>query len=207
MRCKKCKIKFEPKVFLQKHCMENTDCINAELEHKKVIAKKRLKPKISDKAFKEMTARVKAPARKKDLQKDINKLSRLIDAKFNYKCIDCGKEYGKQIDAAHLHNVSGNENIRFNLHNLHSAKSDCNQYSSEHKVGYRKGIEKRYGKEYLNFIDLELPLKYKYLGLLDNEVADKLKIVRKLIRDFDTFKLVDGIQARDMFNKIIGIYE
>lgn len=207
MRCKECNIKFEQYAFNNKFC-KALNCQTAKamflLDKKKEQDRK---PKLSKEQFKEMAARVKAPNRKLDLQKDINKLSRLIDAKFNYKCIDCGKEYGKQIDAAHLHNVSGNENIRFNLHNLHSAKSDCNQYSSEHKVGYRIGIEKRYSKEYLNFIDLELPLKYKYLGLLDNEVAEKLKIVRKLIRTFDTFKLVDGIQARNMFNKIIGIYE
>jgi len=147
------------------------------------------------------------PNRKIDLQKDINKLSRLIDSKFNYKCIDCDNDFGKQTDAAHLHNVSGNENIRYNLHNLHSARSHCNRYSSEHKVGYRIGIEKRYGKEYLNYIKIEMPLKYKYIGLLDNEVKEKLKIVRKLIRDFETFDLKDGIHARNIFNKIIGIYK
>jgi len=197
-RCKTCKELFDPKVFLQKNCLEKDKCIKAELE---------LKQKASKKKFKAMEQRVKAPIRKKDLQKDINKLARLIDAKFNYKCIDCGKEYGKQVDAAHLHNSQGNENIRFNLHNLHSAKSDCNQYSSEHKVGYRIGIEKRYSKEYLHYIDFELPLKYKYIGLLDNEVVEKLKIVRKLIRTFDTFKLKDGKQARDLFNTLIGIYK
>lgn len=156
-----------------------------------------------EKAIKEKNT----PNRKIDLQKAINKLSRLIDAKFNYKCIDCDNEFGKQTDAAHFHNSQGNENIRYNLHNLHSARSHCNQFSSEHKVGYRKGIIKRYNEDYLNYIDIELPKQYKYIGLLDNEVKDKLKIVRKLIREFDTFVLTDGKQARDLFNKIIGIYK
>lgn len=205
LKCKSCKEPHTPFSSLDNWC-KKIDCQTKKalflLEKKKVQDQK-----VSEVKFKEMEIRVKAPARKKDLQKDINKLARLIDSKFNYKCIDCGKEYGKQTDAAHLHNSQGNENIRFNLHNLHSAKSDCNQFSSEHKVGYRKGIEKRYGAEYLNYIDNEIPLKFKYIGLLENEVKEKLSIVRKLIRTFDTFKLIDGIQARNMFNTIIGIYK
>jgi len=46
---------------------------------------------------------------------------------------------------------------------------------------------------------------YVDLGSLDCEI--KTKLVRKLIRNFDTFKLVDSVQARDLFNKIIGIYK
>jgi len=161
-------------------------------------------PRLSlEKAIKEN----KTPNRKLDLQKEVNLLARKIDKHFNYKCIDCDKVFGKQTDAAHLHNVQGNENIRYNLHNLHSARSHCNKYSSEHKVGYRKGIIKRYGERYLDYIEFEIPQSYNYIGLLDNEVAEKLKIVRKLNREFDTFVLIDGRQARDLFNKIIGIYK
>jgi hypothetical protein len=56
-------------------------------------------------------------------------------------------------------------------------------------------------------VDIGLQAKYKYIGLKENEIADKLAIVRKLIRDFDTFKLNDGAHARDLFNSIIGIYK
>jgi hypothetical protein len=201
-RCKTCKQKFVAKQFNQKNCFENDECIKAEID-----LKTKAKKKLEDKKFKEMEERVKTPVRKNDLQKEINKLSRMIDKKFNYKCIDCDNPFGKQTDAAHLHNVGGHQNIRFNLHNLHSARSHCNKYNSEHKVGYRQGIIKRYGDDYLYYISEEMPKECKYLGLLDNEVKEKLAIVRKLIRDFDTFDLKDGKQARYMFNKIIGIYE
>lgn len=144
------------------------------------------------------------------LQSQINLLSRKIDAHFGYLCIDCDKMFGKQTDGAHFHNVSGHENIRFNLHNIHSARSDCNQYSSEHKTGYRNGIVKRYGASYLDHIDIEIPKKYKYLGLSEVEVFEKLAIVRKINREFE--KLVkntesDGAGMRDYFNVLIGVYK
>lgn len=176
-------------------------------EGKEKVKKMALKVSSPRKSLEKAEKNKDVPNRKKDLQKEINILSRKIDSYFNHKCIDCGNEFGKQTDAAHLHNVSGNENIRYNLHNLHSARSHCNRFSSEHKVGYRKGIKKRYGKEYLNYIDFEMPKKYNYLGLLDSEVKEKLKIVRRLNRTFNTFELKDGIQARNMFNNLIGIYK
>ena len=204
MKCKSCKSKFEQKYFLQKYCNDDT-CQNLMIKEalKKSKAKK---VKEQAKNFKDMEKRVKSPDRKKELGLQVRLLARKIDNYFNFMCVDCGNPYGKQQDAAHLHNSGGNENITYNLHNLHSARSHCNRFSSEHKVGYRIGIERRYGKEYLDYIDFEIPKEYKYIGLNSDEVIEKLKIVRKLNRDFDTFKLIDGIQARNLFNKIIGIY-
>lgn len=199
MRCKECREKFEVKYFNQKFCMDKTACIKAFNDW------------VSDEKFNKLKTDRKpythSKEYKKELQDNINLLSRKIDAYFGFNCIDCDSPFGKQTDAAHLHNVSGNENIRYNLHNLHSARSHCNRYSSEHKVGYRKGIEKRYSKAYLEYIDFEIGITYAYIGLNEVEVVEKLAIVRKLNRDFKTFKLKDGISARDMFNKIIGIYE
>jgi hypothetical protein len=199
-----CKDKFIPKVFLQKHCMVKDECIEMEIDYKKALQEKNKND--FENNLQEMKIRVKAPKRKLDFQKQINLLSRMIDSKFGFLCIDCGRNYGEQIDAAHLHNSHGNENIRFNLHNLHSADSQCNRFNSEHKIGYRIGIEKRYGKRYLEYIDIELPKQYQYVGLKDNEIVEKLAIVRKIIRHFNTFVLSDSISARNMFNNLLGIY-
>jgi len=192
---------------LGKSCGCYSDWLLNSEEGKKKIEQASLKVSEPRKSLEKAEKERKIPKRKLDLQKEINKLSRMIDKHLGFKCIDCDNPFGKQTDAAHLHNVQGNENIRYNLHNLHSARTHCNKFSSEHKVGYRKGIAKRYGNEYLDFIDVELPKKYKYLGLLDSEVKEKLAIVRKLIRDFKTYELKNGIQAREMFNNKIGIYK
>ena len=70
---------------------------------------------------------------------------------------------------------------------MHSARSECNKYSDNHKTGYREGIIERYSAEYMDRID-GLDLKYKDIKLTNKEVAEKLKIVRKLNREFDTYE-------------------
>jgi hypothetical protein len=52
----------------------------------------------------------------------------------------------------------------------------------------------------------ELPIRYKYIKVSAVEVYEKLKIVRSLVKNFDTFKAENGIAMREMFNNIIGIY-
>lgn len=145
---------------------------------------------------------------KKALQNEINKLSRMIDARFKYvTCIDCGKTFGKQIDAAHFHGRGANSTLRYNLHNLHSAKSDCNQYSDTHKQGYEKGLEERYNKIYAEYVIEKLPLLYKEIHLSNVEVHEKLKLVRSIVRNFDTYKFDNAISARNTLNNLIGIYK
>ena len=157
--------------------------------------------------FKAAKIEVKIGENRRELQKNINLLSRMIDSSFGFTtCIDCGKPFGNQIDAAHFHNVKGHEQLRFNLHNLHSAKSDCNQFSSEHKVGYIKGLELRYGIDYLSQVEA-LKTEIKELKLNAVEIAEKLKLVRHIIRNFDKYKFDTSLIARNQFNKIIGIYE
>jgi len=142
---------------------------------------------------------------RKTLQDEINKLSRIIDAKFYTTCIDCNREFGKQVDAAHYHSRGANSSLRYNLHNLHSAASNCNQYSDTHKEGYLRGLESRYGADYKELV-LSLPQQYPEMKISNAEVVEKLKVVRMLIRTHHTFKFDTAIQYREMFNKIIGIY-
>ena len=65
----------------------------------------------------------------------------------------------------------------------------------------------KYGQEYADYVDIGLQNKYKYLGLSEVEIYDKLKLVRKINRTFHTYVITDPLQARKMFNQIIGIYE
>lgn len=164
------------------------------------------------KAKKDLNEKVKgwkvnthAADHKKFLQAEINKLSRLIDAKFGYKCIDCGRDFGKQTDAAHYFSRSMNNSLRYHLDNLHSAASNCNMWDDKHKAGYTLGLEKRYGEKYLEYVE-SLPMKYPKLNLNNTEIVEKLALVRKLLRNFDTFVFADGREGRAILNKLIGIY-
>ena len=71
---------------------------------------------------------------------------------------------------------------------------------------YYEGLQGRYSKEYADFVRYEIALEYKTIKLTNKEIHDKIPIVRKLNRDFETFKFNDPIEARNMMNTIIGIY-
>ena len=197
-KCKNCGVRFIPKrSSLESSCSPKCAIEN---EQKKFLIK-------GTPAFKAAKVEVKIGETRNELQKKINMLARMIDAKYGFvTCIDCNLPMNKQIHGAHFHQVKGNEQLRFNLHNIHSALSQCNKYSSEHKVGYILGLQKRYGYDYYLFVD-ELPRKYINIHLNAVELKEKLKIVNKLIRDFETYQTTNAINARGIFNKIIQIYE
>ena len=51
-----------------------------------------------------------------------------------------------------------------------------------------------------------IAIPFSALKVSAGEVYEKLKIVRSLVKNFDTFKAENGIAMREMFNNIIGIY-
>lgn len=209
-RCKKCSIKFVSKVFNQKFCMANEECTDAAiqfvLDNNRRLAEKKEKKEWNEKKA-EMKVDTHAKEYKNSLQNEINKLSRMIDLKFEYlTCIDCEKQYGKQQDAAHFHGRGSNSTLRYHLHNLHSANSQCNLYSDVHHVNYAKGLEKRYGKEYLMYVE-NLRVSIKEIHLTNKDVVEKLKIVRDIIRHFDTYQFESSLDARTILNGLIGIYD
>lgn len=143
---------------------------------------------------------------KSELQKAVNKIARMIDAKFGYTtCIDCNMPFGKQVDGAHKFSVGENSTLRYNLHNIHSARSHCNQYSDKHQKNYSLGLRARYGDEYLEFVE-SLPLKYKSIHVSNREIVEKLKIARAIIKGFDSYQFSSPIAARTLVNNLIGIY-
>ena len=203
MKCRNCKIKFTQKHIGTPYCLENEECIKAFVifargkQIKKWNKEKKAKlPELYPKKYKGF------------LQGEINKLARKIDAKLGFDtCIDCNKTLINipQTDAAHFHNSKNHGNIRYNLHNLHSAASDCNFYSDTHKQGYEIGLQERYSRTYFEYVK-GLDLTYKDIKLTNKDIAEKLVIVRKLNREFESYGITGGIQARDLFNNLIGIY-
>ena len=148
---------------------------------------------------------------KKYLQNEINRLAKMIDRRFGFEsCIDCGRGFTQDMDrdAGHCHSVGSNESIRYNLHNIHSQKSSCNGngLGGGKTEEYKIGLEHRYGSEYRQYVEFEIVRLFQYIGMKKADYPEKLKIVRKLIRDFETFQFEDGIQARTQLNEIIGIY-
>ena len=198
-KCKMCPTYFTPKNSFQKVCSPKCAIEYAKQQRIKKNRKERRQklPELYPTKYRGL------------LQTEVNKLAREIDIACGFStCIDCGETLVGigQVDAAHFHNSKNHGNIRYNLHNIHSARSSCNFYSDSHKQGYKQGLAKRYGKVYLERVK-GLDKLYSDIKLTNKEVAEKLKIVRKINREFDTYKINDGISARDMFNEIIGIYK
>lgn len=170
------------------------------------ILKKR-KEKAQKKEIAEMKINTHSKEYKKHFQGEVNKLSRMIDTRFELvTCIDCDKPFGKQTDACHFHGRGGNCTLRYNFHNLHSGKSDCNQWSDKHKQGYEKGLAKRYGEKYADYVINQLPLVYKEIHLSNQDIVDKLKLVRYMVKHFSEYNLENPLQARNIFNEQLGIY-
>lgn len=210
-KCKSCGVKFTPTKFLQKFCLLNEECQDAAikfvLDNNRRLAEKKEKKEWNDKKA-EMKVDTHAKEYKAALQNEVNKLSKMIDLKFGYNsCIDCDKPYGKQQDAAHLHSRGANSTLRYNLDNLHSASSQCNQWSNVHDYNYKIGLERRYGKEYRDYVVEELPILFKEIHLTNKDIVDKLKIVRNIIRHFDTYQFESSLEARTQLNNLIGIYK
>jgi hypothetical protein len=201
-RCKNCREKFEVKNFLDKYCQKK-EC---QIESKTQLALKNL-----DKIKKDKKVNMKVSAYskkyKEELQKEINKLSRMIDLKFFTTCIDCGRVLKDDIHGSHYNNVGGNENIRYNLHNIHASLGHCNVWNSGNKQGYQQGLIERYGEEYAEYIHFGLNEKYRSMHFTEKEIFETIPIVRKLIRDFETFIFTDSIHARNTLNNVIGLYK
>lgn len=205
--CKECGVEFQKKAQLDYLCGIPCAIERARRKVKADNEKKRLEEeKEIDSKVKAMRPNAHATKYKKALQDEINLLSRKIDAKFGFNCIDCGKPFGDhQRDACHLISRGKNSTLKYHLHNLHSGHNHCNVYNTSHEHNYKNGLLVRYGRQYLEMVE-SLPLTYKEIHLTNNEIVEKLALVRKINRTFDTYLITSGDTARELFNKLIGIY-
>lgn len=203
-RClnKNCREKFEPKRFLQKFCNKE-EC---QIEERTQIALKNLQVIKKEKTL-NMKISAYSKKHKNVLQDEINKLARMIDLKFYTTCIDCGRTLKDDIHGSHYNNVGGNENIRYNLHNIHASTGQCNTHKNGNKQGYFQGLKERYIEEYAEYVHFELNKKYKSSHFTEKQIYDTIPIVRKLIREFETFVFTDPIHARTSLNNVIGLYK
>ena len=168
-RCKTCKDKFDPRVFLQKNCLKNTECINAELESKKKVATKSW-----NKEKKERKENLKTNSDYvRELQIVFNKFIRLRDK--NEGCISCEKPLNTKFDAGHFYSTGSYPELRFNDF---GQCVFCNQHKHGNLIEYGERLHTRIGlvkilrlKELIN-----IPKKYTIEELKGLKVMYRLKI-------------------------------
>lgn len=142
---------------------------------------------------------------KKDLQKEINTIVRLIDK--GWGCIATGATNGK-MNAGHYISVGSNDTIRFHLENIWIQSEHSNQYKSGDTLRYQDGIVRLFGKDYLehlNSLKSIDPIRIK-----PDEIKEKISICRGIIKwlklQDKTFTLSERLELRKRFNQEIGIY-
>ena len=169
-RCKTCKDKFEPKVFLQKNCLKKDECIKAELKLKKQASKKNWnkEKKQRKEALKTLSDHIK------ELQVIFNQWKRLIDKGNN--CISCDKPSKKE-NAGHYRSAGGNPELRFEPLNVHLQCEYCNTYLHGNLIDYRINLIKKIGLEKVEWLEgYHEPKNYTIDQIKGLKVLYRLKI-------------------------------
>jgi hypothetical protein len=109
---------------------------------------------------------------KKTLSISINKLAKLIDE--NKPCISCGSY--EPLEAGHFKSVGAFINMQWYIHNIHGQCHYCNQHLSGNSKAYRIGLERRYGIDYVEMIEL-FNANNKLLKLNRYDIAEMIKTI------------------------------
>lgn len=194
-KCLNCKEKFIP--VNQNNTVCSTKCA---IEYSKAAQKKK-----KEKEWKKEKAVLKDKTTnwKKELQKSINKIVRLID-----KDLPClARNINGQIHAGHIYSVGSNQTIRFNLHNIHRQCAQSNHFQNDDGL-LREGLVNEYGAEYMDFIScLRRTPKIEHNTLeLKDIVLKARKIALSLSKSDLNYSLKNRILMRNKINQELGIY-
>lgn len=140
-----CKDKFEPKYFLQKHCMEKEECIKAEIELKKetIWKAKRTEWKKDLKTLGDYEA---------EARKEFQKWIRFRDK--DEGCISCGSKISIRYDGGHYLDANKYSGLIFNEDNVHKQCSrPCNKDLHGDIINYRIGLIARIGEEKVKWLE------------------------------------------------------
>ena len=90
-------------------------------------------------------------------------------------CISCGVSYNTNFQAGHFFKAELFSNLKFNENNIHGQCQKCNLLKEGNESGYRVGLMQRYGKEFLNDLNV-LAGDYKKNGFVwDREQLEELR--------------------------------
>lgn len=191
--------------------MANEECTDAAIQfvldnNRRLEEKKKANEWKEEK--KEMVEKLKNMGDyEKELQTEINILSRLIDT--GNRCISCGNDGKPQ--AGHYHSRGKNTSIRFNLHNLHIQCYRCNVKLSANITGYNLGLIKTYGKDYQDYVEYKMPLEFPLLKWTKNDlILWKAQVVayKKEVAKLEfPLSAKDRLYWRGYYNEKIGIYK
>lgn len=128
---------------------------------------------------KKTTRSISYPALKEKAQEVFNKYIRLRDAVDGYfLCISCNQiKPVEQMNAGHYYPVGTHNGLRYDEMNCHGQCIACNMHRHGNIHGYREGLLKRFGKEYLMFLEVKASTNrlYKFARYELEFIIDKYK--------------------------------
>lgn len=184
-------------------------------ERGKVIYQKSFLPKVSLKLKsiqkeneKKMRNNIKTLSNyQKELQKEVNTIVRLIDK--GSQCISTLKPLNEKYDAGHFYSVGSNPALRFHLDNIHAQSVYANQHLSGDQINYINGLRHVYGSDYKDYV-LSLKSRYKVLKLSKEELIDKIKIAKQIVKELkienSEYDFSARLFLRTTYNDILQIY-
>lgn len=145
---------------------------------------------------------------KEELQRQINKLVRLIDS--GLCCVCC---YGSdRLQAGHFHSVGSHPYLRFNLNNIHVQDHKCNIELTGNKEGFFTGLKERYGAGYASFVQYVIPERLRGVKLTKFELKEAISKAKQCIKELENRSapiesFQERLTLRLIYNNRIGIYK
>lgn len=204
--CEVCKKRFIAKIFNYRYCESTPECKEAGKDFKINSKIKTALNKVrSDKKEKFSVMKENVTDYKKFLQDDVQKISKLID--YGLRGLHETPNDTGIIQSGHVYSKKNNEQMRFNLHNLHRQGAKSNMalvYDEE----FRDGLIAEYGIDYFNFIK---SLKAQALPKIkQNEYKEyhfkALAIIKRLQLTFVHYSKKERLELRNSINKELSIY-
>jgi len=139
------------------------------------------------------------------LQKDVQKISRLID--YGLRGLHESKNDIGDIQGGHIYSKKQNEQMRFNLHVIHRQGAKSNMaliYDEE----MRDALKAEYGNEYFEFIK---SLKQQPLPQIKQHEYKEyhfraLAVIKRLDLTFTHYSKKERLELRNEINAELGIY-
>jgi len=150
-KCKHCKERFTPvRSTLEKHCLKK-ECVAAWIDtcHTYTERKKAKDWKVKKKKMKESLKTNSDWI--KEVQVVFNAYIRQRD--IGLPCISCGLKSGAKMNAGHYRSVGNCPSLRFDERNCYLQCEACNSYLSGNLIEYRKNLVKKFGAEFVDFLE------------------------------------------------------
>jgi len=172
MKCKNCKVVFEPRQFNRKYCTKD-ECNDLYFEFLKKQAQKKWN---KEKKIK-----------KENLQtvQELMKLTQIVFNKWIRKrdngkpCISCKNPTPKKVNAGHYIASGKSKFLTFNEHNVHLQCEYCNNFLSGNLLDYRINLIEKIGIERVEYLEDNRHKTKKYTREELKEIMEKYKKLYK----------------------------